>query len=76
MKMEDIVQLQGVAYFTFTVFLVIVLYGYIYHLYKSERTGRRDYEKYADIALKDNLDDEPVESFSEDNKNTNYKEEH
>lgn len=76
MEMADILKFQGVAWITFTMFLVFVLYGYIYHLYKSERTGRRDYEKYGNIALKDNLDDEPIEPISEKNTNTNYKEEH
>lgn len=41
---------------------VILLYGYIYHLYSSQERGERDYEKYADLALKDNLSDALIES--------------
>lgn len=60
----DIGQLQAYAYFGFTAFLVVVLYGYIYHLYSSEKKGTRDYEKYANIALDDELTDKPVEAVS------------
>jgi cytochrome c oxidase cbb3-type subunit 4 len=53
--------MQGYAYFFFTVFLVVILYGYILHLYKSEKRGLRDYEKYGKMALEDELSDRPVE---------------
>lgn len=60
----DIAEIQAYAYFFFTGFLVLVLYGYIYHLYSSERKGKRDYEKYGDIALNDEITDKPVETVS------------
>ncbi len=62
----DIADIQAYAYFFFTGFLVLVLYGYIYHLYSSERKGERDYEKYGDIALNDEGTDKPVETVSKD----------
>jgi len=64
----DIGQIQAYAYFGFTAFLVLVLYGYIYHLYSSEKKGTRDYEKYANIALDDEITDKPVESVSKETK--------
>lgn len=73
--METIRSLQAYGYFFFTVFLVLILYGYIYHLYKSQRTGRKDYEKYANIALDDEVTDSPVESFEAEKNNANKKEE-
>ncbi len=60
--MESIRLMQGYGYFFMIVFLVFMLYGYIYHLYKSEKDGVRDYEKYAKMALNDELDDKPVET--------------
>lgn len=57
----DLGTLSAYAYFFFTAFLVVVLYGYIYHLYSSEKKGTRDYEKYAKMALDDELTDKPVE---------------
>lgn len=65
--METIRELQAYGYVIFTIFLVAILYGYIYHLYKSEKTGRRDYEKYANIALNDSTDDSPVEEIEAEN---------
>ena len=51
------------ALYTLCTFVCAVfLYGYIYHLYSAQRTGKRDYEKYADLALKDALDDALIES--------------
>ncbi len=60
----DIAQIQAYAYFFFTAFLVLVLYGYIYHLYTAKKKGTCDYEKYGDIALNDNITDIPVEEVS------------
>jgi cytochrome c oxidase cbb3-type subunit 4 len=61
--MSTIRELQGFGYFFFTVFLVAILYGYIHHLYKSEKSGRRDYEKYSKMALDDDITDSPVEAI-------------
>lgn len=57
----DIRELQGYASFFMTIFLVIMLYGYIIYLYRSEKNGERDYEKYGNIALDDNITSTPVE---------------
>lgn len=54
------------GYFFLTLLMVIVLYSYIYHLYSSEKKGKRNYEKYGDIALNDEVTDKPVESVSVD----------
>ncbi|MEA3418113.1 MAG: cytochrome c oxidase, cbb3-type, CcoQ subunit [Campylobacterota bacterium] len=57
----DIRNLQGYASFFMTIFLVIMLYGYIIHLYRSEKKGEKDYEKYGNIALDDEIDSTPIE---------------
>jgi cytochrome c oxidase cbb3-type subunit 4 len=63
----NIVEYQGHAYFFLTVFLTLVLYGYIYHLYtkKKDSTGV-DYEDYSSMALKDDIEDTPVKPISEE----------
>ena len=53
--------MQGYAFFFLTILLVVILYGYILHLYRSEKKGERDYEKYGKMALDDELHDQPVE---------------
>ena len=64
----DIAQLQGYAYFGMVVFMVVMLYSYIYHLYSSEKKGVQDFEKYGNIALNDEISDAPVEKISKDEK--------
>ena len=48
-----------------TIVLVLMLYGYIVHLYRSEKKGKRDYEKYGKIALDDEVDSKPIEENSD-----------
>ncbi len=62
----DIATFQMYGYFFFTAFLVAVLYGYIYHLYSSQKKGIRDYEKYGNIALNDEVTDQPIEVIRKD----------
>jgi len=57
----DLRNLQGYASFFMSLFLVVMLYGYIIHLYRSEKKGERDYEKYGNIALDDEITSTPVE---------------
>lgn len=61
MDYETIRIIQGYAYWFITLLLVILLYSYVYHLYKSQKTGKIDYEKYARLALDDNLEDDLIE---------------
>lgn len=63
MVMDFIIKYQGHLYILLTVFLAVVLYWYIYHLYSSEKKGKRNYEKYGDIAVHDDVTDIPVESM-------------
>ncbi len=73
--MEDIRFIQGVAYIILTVVLTLILYGYIVHLYRSEKKGERDYEKYAKMALDDELDSPPVEKREIEEKEKKLKKE-
>ncbi|MFG5109108.1 cytochrome c oxidase, cbb3-type, CcoQ subunit [Campylobacter lari] len=52
---------RGIAYVIITFLLVIFLYGYIFSLYRRQKNGTCDYENYANLALKDRLDDEVIE---------------
>ena len=62
MDAQTLREIQGYGFFAFEVVAVALLYGYYFHLYKSERSGRRNYEKYSDLALKDGIDEEILES--------------
>ena len=63
----DIAQLQAYGYFGLVLFLVIALYGYIYHLYSARKDADgHDYEEYGNIALEDDVADTPVNAISDD----------
>ena len=64
MDAQTLREIQGYGFFAFVVVAVALLYGYYFHLYKSERSGRRNYERYSDLALKDGIDEEILESAS------------
>lgn len=55
---------QAYGYFALIFFLVVVLYSYWFHLYRAEKKGERNYEKYAKLALDDEIDDKVLEKRS------------
>ncbi|TQR54459.1 cytochrome c oxidase, cbb3-type, CcoQ subunit [Campylobacter troglodytis] len=63
-KKEQWEAFQGYGFFVLIVFLVVVLYAYWFHLYRSEKKGVRDYEKYSRLALDDEIDDKVLEKRS------------
>jgi cytochrome c oxidase cbb3-type subunit 4 len=62
---EELRELQGYAFFFFVTFLTAVLYGYIVHLFKSEKDGTNNYEQYGRMALDDEFTSTPIESRSD-----------
>jgi len=66
--MEAIRELQAYGYLLMVVLLTIGLYAYIHHLYKTQRSGERDYEKYSNLALDDDITSSPVEEHTKDKK--------
>lgn len=56
------------AYVISTVALVIFLYAYFYYMYKAQKSGKRDYERYSRLALDDSISDAVIESVDKDKK--------
>lgn len=69
MSVETLRELQGYGFFILLVLMVVILYSYWFHLVKSEKVGRRNYEKYGRLALDDKLDDSLVESSADNRSN-------
>ena len=67
----DIAELQAWAYFILTAFVTFMLYAYIYHLYSSEKKGTKDYEKYGNIALDDDISSTPLEKMESESPKEN-----
>ena len=61
MTAVEIEQLRIYGYVIGTGLLVIVLYSYIIYLYRSEKRGEKDYEKYSNLVLDDELDSKLLE---------------
>ena len=61
MTTVELQQLQIYGYVIMTGVLVVVLYSYIVYLYRSEKKGEKDYEKYGNLALDDELDSKILE---------------
>lgn len=66
MELESLKEIQAYAYFVFTGLLCVILYAYIYHLYSSEKKGEKNYEKFSNIALDDEVDSTPIKSDLDD----------
>ena len=61
----SIADIQAYVFVIGTVITVIILYSYIVYLYRSEKSGQKDYEKYGKIALDDNINSTPIEDMPE-----------
>jgi cytochrome c oxidase cbb3-type subunit 4 len=61
MDQETLMTIAGYGKFFIILFIFIVFYGYAFSIYKRERSGERNFEKYSDLVLNDSLDAEPLE---------------
>lgn len=66
---EFLREIQVYLYVVVTGILVLVFYLYIYYLYSSDKKGKTNYEKNANIALYDDIHSTPVESRPLEDKN-------
>ena len=62
---ETLLTIQGYGKFFITLFVFIVFYSYAYSLYKRQKTGERDFEKYSDLVHNDSIESKPLESNRE-----------
>ena len=61
MTTVEIEQYRIYAYLIGTGVVTIIFYAYIIYLYRSEKKGERDYEKYGKLAIDDELDSQILE---------------
>lgn len=57
--------IQGYAKFFIVAFVFIIFYSYAYSIYKRDKTGERDFEKYSDLVLDDSIESKPLEDNRE-----------
>ena len=61
MDYETLVNLQGYVKFFLILIVFIVFYSYAYSIYKRDRKGERDFEKYSKLVLDDSINSNPLE---------------
>jgi len=52
------------AFILTTIVITLFFYAYIYHIYNNEKKGIKDYEKYSQIVLDDEITSTPVEKLT------------
>jgi cytochrome c oxidase cbb3-type subunit 4 len=62
MDYDTILAIQGYAKFFLVLFVFVVFYGYAYSIYKRQKSGERDFEKYSKLVLDDSIESSPLET--------------
>ncbi len=66
MDYETLVTVQGYAKFFFILAIFIIFYSYAYSIYKRDKTGERDFEKYSKLVHDDADVSTPLEDRKKD----------
>lgn len=61
MSQETIYTFAGYGKFFILLFVFIMFYSYAYSIYRRQKTGEKDFEKYSNLVLDDSLDSAPLE---------------
>jgi cytochrome c oxidase cbb3-type subunit 4 len=69
MEYETLMTIQGYAKFALVTLVFIVFYSYAYSIYKRDKKGERDFEKYSNLVLDDSIESKPLERMRKDDDN-------
>jgi cytochrome c oxidase cbb3-type subunit 4 len=61
MDPETLMTIQGYAKFFITLIVFVIFYSYAFSIYRRQKTGERDFEKYSNLVHNDSLDSTPLE---------------
>jgi len=67
MEYEQLLTIQGYAKIILTTIIFIVFFSWVYSIYKRDKTGETNYEKYSKLVLDDDINSTPLESIKKDN---------
>ncbi len=67
MDQEALLTFQGYAKFFLVLAVFIIFYSYAYSIYKRDRKGERDFEKYSSLVHDDNVEADPLEDIKDKN---------
>lgn len=66
MDYETLLTVQGYAKFFLVLAVFIIFYSYAYSIYKRDKTGERDFEKYSKLVHDDSSVSAPLEERKND----------
>ena len=66
MEYETLLTVQGYAKFFLLLAVFIIFYSYAYSIYKRDKTGERDFEKYSKLVHDDSSVSSPLEERKND----------
>jgi len=66
MDYETLLTVQGYAKFFLILAIFIIFYSYAYSIYKRDKIGERDYEKYSNLVHDDSSVSVPLEERKKD----------
>ncbi|MCT7909344.1 CcoQ/FixQ family Cbb3-type cytochrome c oxidase assembly chaperone [Arcobacter lacus] len=67
MEYETLLTVQGYAKFFLVLAVFIIFYSYAYSIYKRDKTGERDFEKYSKLVHDDSSVSTPLEERKRNN---------
>jgi cytochrome c oxidase cbb3-type subunit IV len=65
MSHQELVDLQGYLKFFLILVIFIIFYAYAYSIYKRDKKGERDFEKYSNLVHDDSIESNPLEKREE-----------
>ncbi len=66
MEYETLLTVQGYAKFFLVLAVFIIFYSYAYSIYKRDKSGERDFEKYSKLVHDDSYISSPLEERKND----------
>jgi cytochrome c oxidase cbb3-type subunit IV len=66
MDYETLLTLQGYAKFFLIFVIFVIFYSYAYSIYKRDKAGERDFEKYSNLVHNDSSVSPPLEERKND----------
>lgn len=61
MSHQELVDLQGYLKFFLLLVIFVVFYSYAFSIYRRQKKGERDFEKYSNLVHDDSINSNPLE---------------
>ena len=69
MDQETLLTIQGYAKFFLILAVFVVFYSYAFSIYRRQKKGERDFEKYSNLVHDDTIESDPLENRNKEEKN-------